>query len=68
MSAARYLVRTPLGREIQVGIGEHDMLAVPIPRPVGEEDFAIAINRKFRSLAELQRAIEQAGGSWERLL
>lgn len=58
---------TPKGQKIQVGIAERDMLAVPIPRPAGEEEFAIAINRVFGSLAQLEQAIETAGGSWQRL-
>lgn len=65
--AWRYLVVTPKGQKIQVGIAERDMLAVPIPRPAGEEEFAIAINRVFGSLAQLEQAIETAGGSWQRL-
>jgi hypothetical protein len=68
MSAARYVVRTPKGQEISVGIGESDMLAVPMPRPAGEEEFAAAINRRFRSLKELEDAITEAGGTWTRLL
>lgn len=68
MSAARYNVRTPKGQEISVGIGESDMLAVPMPRPVGEEEFAVAINRRFRTLEELEEAITRAGGTWKRFL
>lgn len=37
MSAARYLVKTPKGREISVGIGERDMLAVSMPQPDSEK-------------------------------
>lgn len=62
MTAWRYLVRTPAGQEIQVGIGESDMLAVRMPRPEGE-DFAQAINRRFAIVEELQHAIESAGGT-----
>jgi hypothetical protein len=68
VAAARYLVVTPQGQEIQVGISETDMLAVPIPRPIREDDFSAAINRRFPSLAALDRAIEAAGGRWTRLL
>lgn len=68
MKAWRYLVRTPAGQEIQIGIGERDMLAVPIPWPQGEEVFALAINRRFASLTDLETAIENAGGNWTRLL
>jgi hypothetical protein len=68
MRAARYIVRTPKGQEITVGIGESDMLAVPMPRPAGEEEFAVAINQHFRSLEDLEEAISEAGGTWRRLL
>jgi hypothetical protein len=67
MAAARYVVKTPKGLEISVGIGESDMLAVPMPRPHGEEEFAQAINRRFRSLLDLESAITEAGGTWVRL-
>lgn len=68
MPAARYLVKTPKGQEISVGIGESDMLAVPMPRPDGEEEFARAINRRFKSLSDLGSAITEAGGTWVRLI
>lgn len=68
MSAARYAVKTPQGQTITVGIGERDMLAVPMPRPEGEEDFACAINRRFESLTELENAMSNAGGTWTRIL
>jgi hypothetical protein len=68
MAAARYVVRTPKDSEIVVGIGERDMLAVPMPRLEGEQDFVLAINRQFESLSELESTITAAGGSWVRLI
>jgi hypothetical protein len=68
MATFRYVVTTPHGQQIQVGIGESDMLAVPIPRPVGEEEFARAINKKFATLHDLERAIEGPGGTFTRVL
>ena len=67
MAAAIYRAWTPLGQEFMLSIGTSDMLAVPMPRPEGEEDFVNRINRVFHDLAEMETEIVQAGGRCERL-